>query len=1327
MESTVKQKIGKYEITGILGRGGMGVVYRAEDKRIGRRVAIKTLTEGFSGQPEMLERFYREAQAGILQHPNIVIVYDLGDEDGTPFIVMEFVDGEPLDKVITSGRQVALVDKLSIIEQVCSALGYAHRRGVIHRDIKPANVIVQPDGHAKIVDFGIARVGGGGVDGNLTRTGNVIGTIHYIAPERLKGQPFDGRSDIFATGVMLYYMVTGQLPFAGEDMTVLQKLVNEQHPPLSTFLTSYPKELEAIIDKSLAKDPEQRYASAEEFAADLHTLGEELRKGQITELFADAERLAAEEQFGRAREVLLQLVKIDPQHAGGRQLLGVVQQNLARLQRAEQVRQLIAEAEEAVSSQRFPEALNALDQAIKLDPENEVAKARLADTREKKQKYDEISTLMTQADSLGQRGDWTGAASVMERAMRLDQQDSKIRTLHGEYSRQAKIAAQQGKIRDLLGKARSELSSRRFTEAIEILREVGKIDPAQAEMETMLQAAVSAQEQERRRRLLEQIQAEIENSLAAEDFDRATDLAERAVQQLPNEASLIQLKSRVAQQARTFRARQFIATTVARAQELFLDSPQEALAIVQKALQELPGEARLIALEDSLLQRLKAAAKEETRSSYLRRAQDAMDRNQFEQAIEILESYQLEFADAAGVAELLDIARNDLAQQKRRERIAQTVAQARAMMKEERFDQAIRLLEPASAETGDPSLSRLLGECREQQAEIERKYGAALARAARLRERGQFDEAIDLLNTLPAAAVAGTQPNALLAEIRNEQARKQATSKALASATEFIEKGEFHRAIESLESVQRGWGESPELKRGIAEIEGRRKQIANEAIARAVETARNALVANDAGAAVKELNSVAPQVEFADPALQADWKRLGAEASKPVARRPTATVQVGFEAGKEEPEKKSKAPLIAGAAAVLVLAVGGIWWFTSHGSRPAPPIASQTGQQAGQVAPQPPPVPMGTLLVQGKQSDVMVFVDGAIKGFTQADGSLKLSLDPGKHTLRLVKAGFADFTPPPVAIADKSEATVNFQLQPQAGQAAPADTSGYLTIKSTPGAWVSIDHIPQGNVDSGGILIKPVKAGAHTLDVGKDGFQASSQSFTIKPADRTTLQVQLTIIPPKAPEKAAIQPVTAFLSVSVQRIELGQSTTLSWQTANATDVSIDNGIGSVPASGQKDITPTASATYQLTAKGDGGTKQSTVSIIVEPKQEKVVVQQPPPAPAPAPAPAPVDESVAIRALVNSFNSALSGHDAGKMQSAWPGMKPQAVKAWQQLFKINAKVTDNCPASSLSINGDSATWTCSLSTVIPGASPQPPQTFRFTLTKKGGTWSIADWR
>ncbi|HEV2214039.1 MAG TPA: protein kinase, partial [Terracidiphilus sp.] len=730
--TTVKKKIGKYEITGILGRGGMGVVYRAEDRRIGRQVAIKTLTEGFSGEPEMLERFYREAQAGILQHPNIVIVYDLGDEDGTPFIVMEFVEGEPLDKVISSGRQLHMVDKLSIIEQVCSALGYAHQRGVIHRDIKPANVIVQPDGQAKIVDFGIARVQSSKESG-LTRTGNVIGTVHYIAPERLKGQPFDGRSDIFAVGVMLYLLLAGQLPFTGEDMTVLQKLVNEPAPPLKTYLANYPPALDGILDRALAKDPAQRYATAEEFAADLRALGEQLKKGQISELFDDAERLATEQQFGRAREVLLQLVRIDPQHTGARQLLGVVQQNLARLQRAEQVRQLVAEADEAVASSRFPEALNALDQAIQLNPENVELVTRIEEVRQQRQRADEIASLMTQANSLRERGDWTGAVNVIEKALRLDKDNPAIRAAHVELSRQAKLAAQQQQVKGLLEKAQGEYSARRFTQAIEILREVGKIDPSAPELNSLLEQAITGQEQERRRKLLEQIHAEIENCLAAQDFDRANELVDRAVEKLPAESSLMQLKSKVAVQTREHRRRQLIDTTVARANEIFMSAPAEALLIVQHALQELPGEDRLLALEQSLRQRLKAAEKEEVRGQYLRQAQQAIDRNEFEKAVEVLESYQLEFADTAGVGELLEFARKQLAEQKRRSRIADCVREAQALMQQEQFDRAIALIEPAAQETHDPALERLLAEAKAQQQESERKAEALMTRIARLR------------------------------------------------------------------------------------------------------------------------------------------------------------------------------------------------------------------------------------------------------------------------------------------------------------------------------------------------------------------------------------------------------------------------------------------------------------------------------------------------------------------------------------------------------------------------------------------------------------------
>ena len=1322
METIEKKKIGKYEITGILGRGGMGVVYRAEDKRIGRQVAIKTLTENFSGQPEMLERFYREAQAGILQHPNIVIVYDLGDEDGVPFIVMEFVSGEPLDKLIAAGRPTTIIEKLGIIEQVCLALGYAHHRGVIHRDIKPANVMVQLDGVAKIVDFGIARVQGSSSEGGLTRTGNVIGTIHYIAPERLKGRPFDGRSDIFATGVMLYLLLTGELPFTGEDMTVLQKLVNEPHPPLSTYLTNYPPALDSIIDRALAKDPEQRYSTAEEFAADLHALAEQLKKGQVTELFSDAERLAAEQQFGRAREVLLQLVRIDPQHTGARQLYNVVQQNLARLQRAEQVRQLVAEAEEAVASSRFAEAIGSLDHAVQLEPENAELKTRLEAVKEKKRKYDEIGSLMSQADTLKERGDYTGALRVVEKALQLDQSDTKVRAIHAEIARQAKLAAQKEQIREMLGKAKTEIGSRRFTGAIEILREVTRIDPSLPEAESLLQTAVTGQEQERRRKLIEQIQTEIENCLAAENYERATDLVERAVEQLPSESSLLQLKARVALQTRNWRTRHLIDTTAARAQEVFLQSPGEALLIVQRALQELPGEERLLALEESMRQRLKAAEIEEVRGRYLREAQAAIDHAQFDKAIEILESYQLEFADAAGVGELLEFARREMAQQHRRARIASTVTQARELLLTEQFEQAIQLIEPVSKETADPTLARLLEEARAQREAVLRKSEALMGQIARHRERGQYEEAISLLQALPASSVSGTPQNALLAEIRGEKARKEATASALAAASKASDLASFNAAIESLQKVQRAWGDTPEIAKAISGIESRRAQLANEAVAKSVESARAALLENNASGAVDALKSSAEWFEFAGSSQQSDWKRLNSEAAKPTAKRATGFVpQVsapGATTDVAAPRNKLLFPLIG--VGVLAL-IGIVVAVVLHNKAQNTQVIIKTVPGA----PSASAAPTGTLLVKGSvdkgsAENVQVLVDGAFKGLTQSDGTAKILLDPGKHSVRFIKPGYTDSAPTSVVIAANAQQSLPFNLTQTVG-APPPPPAAFLAIQSQPGATVAIDGAPQGTIDAHGVLNLQVKPGTHAIGISLNGYQPFNQTFNLKNGAQQNVSASLNPIPRAvAPTPVAALPVQAAFYASSQTIQQGQSTTLKWQTNNASEVSIDNGIGSVGSSGQRDVTPAGNTTYVLTAHGNGGTQQETVNITVVPK---------PSAPEPTPAaPQPVDQSALIQEAVNAFDAAYNAHDVGRMRTIWTGMKPAQAKQFQSFFKDQptSHVSDNCSGVP-NISGDSASWTCSeTSTFVSGGRTQSHSvTIAFTFARHGGSWTIAE--
>ncbi len=455
------KRIGKYDVIDLLGRGGMGLVYRAFDRQLNREVAIKTVTEGFTGDQEMLQRFYREAaKTGALKHPNIVIVYDLGEQDGFPYIVMEYLSGDPLDRIIQSGQTQPLAFKLKIIEQVCYALGYAHRNDVIHRDVKPANVIVQPDGIVKLLDFGIARQEK--TDGHLTRTGHVIGTLQYMAPERLKNEAFDGRSDIFSVGVMMFQLLTGELPFTG-DYSIVQKILSDKHPPLRQFLHEYPSALDGILDRALAKNPNDRYSTADEMAAEVSSLAHELKKEQVAEWIERAERLVQEEQFTTARDILLQLLKVDSQHTRARQLIAQVQQNLTQRQRAEQIRQLREQAEEAASDKRYDEAIGDLQEACGLDPENSELSLLLETVRQKKRRRELVEGYLRQADTARDHGDLQGAEAVIAKALEVDREDSRVRAAHVALARLIEEAARQAKAKQLLENARREIGARHFT------------------------------------------------------------------------------------------------------------------------------------------------------------------------------------------------------------------------------------------------------------------------------------------------------------------------------------------------------------------------------------------------------------------------------------------------------------------------------------------------------------------------------------------------------------------------------------------------------------------------------------------------------------------------------------------------------------------------------------------------------------------------------------------------------------------------------------------------------------------------------------------------
>ena len=268
---TTMEKAGRYVIQGELGRGAMGIVYRAHDPVIGRDVAVKTMHLNVSGsslsRPELISRFQTEARAaGLLTHPNIVVVYDAGEEGGVFYITMELVEGHSLQALFESRQSFPLPRVMHLLEQACGALDYAHKHNIVHRDIKPANLMLTPDDTLKITDFGTAKI----LQFNATQTAHAIGTPSYMSPEQIKGKPVDGRADIFALGVILYELVTGEKPFPGENITtVIFKIINEEPIPPRKLDPSIHPGLSTVITRALAKEPSARFQNCNEMLAAL--------------------------------------------------------------------------------------------------------------------------------------------------------------------------------------------------------------------------------------------------------------------------------------------------------------------------------------------------------------------------------------------------------------------------------------------------------------------------------------------------------------------------------------------------------------------------------------------------------------------------------------------------------------------------------------------------------------------------------------------------------------------------------------------------------------------------------------------------------------------------------------------------------------------------------------------------------------------------------------------------------------------------------------------------------------------------------------------------
>lgn len=769
------QKLGKYEILRELGRGAMGVVYQARDPLIGRMVALKTINSNLVDRPDLLERFYQEAQsAGKLQHPNIVTIFELGQEKDTPFIAMEYLDGESLEKIIQRQMEQPMAMRIGFIVRVCQALEYAHKNRVVHRDIKPGNIMVSSDGAVKVVDFGIARL----VDFSRTHTNMMIGTPAYMAPELFRKKRADERTDIWAVGVTLYELLSNQRPFTGEGYDIISSILEENVPSIRTAVPDCPEEVETVIGRMLKKASAERYQSMEDVLLDLEPVWNRLKASEAAvlaergrELYEMGDLLKAQDRLRRARQ-------IDSANTLAKSLLEKIATQVRRSEIEPKVREHVARGQALFQAGQFPEAQAEAEAALGLDSRHEPAQKLMEEVEAGIARSQHLEQRLRLAKQRLAEGSLEEAETALRQAFDLDAANAQAldlqRQIGGERARREK----RKQLNQLLQRARELWTELKYDECLALIAEGLRSFPNDTELKTLQETALADQSEQKKQAQV----TEVRKLVAQQKLAEARKSLDALAQEHRNDSSIRNLQALVAREEQEEASQKRLTEELARLRALANEEKlSEAASRGEALLKEFPQDIELQDFLGYVRSELTQQQQKAGREKWRKEIAAMVDAHRYKEAAEAARAAAKEFPKESGFHLLAADAEAKHAELLERERVQREVQQRiqeiRGRINRQELTDAIDLARQTLATLGpDTDVTQLL-----QAAEVEaeqRKHKAdertqQLTMARTLLEKQDFARAKQVLDRGLATrmfAATDMQIRLLQSEIRQKEA-----------------------------------------------------------------------------------------------------------------------------------------------------------------------------------------------------------------------------------------------------------------------------------------------------------------------------------------------------------------------------------------------------------------------------------------------------------------------------------------------------------------------------------------------------------------------------